>query len=347
MFFEGENIFINFLIYFYANIAAMTNGKLVISLDFEIYWGVRDAVKLGNYKEHLLGVHNVVPRLLDIFHKYKINATFATVGFLFFDTKEQLMNHIPSRKPQYSNMSLSPYHRHLELMGCDEQNDPYHFGAKLIQLITEAGQEIGSHTFSHYYCLEKGQTKEDFREDLIAAKKIAAIKNIELTSFVFPRNQYHKEYLEICNQLGFTSFRGNEKSWLFSSKTRGTGTFLRRPFRLLDAYLNLSGHNCYTYKEIKKGEPFNIPSSRFLRPFTQKLEAFEKLRLKRIKSSMKHAAENGLVYHLWWHPHNFGIHICENFLFLEQILIHYQELNNQYKFESVSMKQLSNELKEK
>lgn len=324
----------------------MANGKLVISLDFEIYWGVRDAVKLEDYKEHLLGVHAVIPQLLDMFNQYKISATFATVGFLFFDSKEELLNNLPLSKPRYRNSFLSPYTGHLKTVGENERSDPYHFAPKLIQLILENGQEISSHTFSHYYCLEKGQTIENFKDDLLAAKKIAAKKNIELKSFVFPRNQYHQEYLQICKELGFTSYRGNERSWLFSSKTQGAGTFFRRPFRLLDAYINLSGHNCYSFKDIQKEEPFNIPSSRFLRPYTQKLAAFEKMRLKRIKTSMEYAAKNGLLYHLWWHPHNFGINISENFSFLEQILIHFQKLNEQYQFESVSMEQLSTELKE-
>ena len=322
----------------------MTNGKLVISLDFEIYWGVRDAVKLKNYKEHLLGVHQAIPLLLELFKKYSISATFATVGFLFFQDKNELSNSLPEKRPQYSNPNLSPYNGHLQLIGNDERDDPFHFGLNLIEQIRKAGQEIGCHTFSHYYCLEKGQTKEDFKEDLIAAKKIAEKNNIRLNSFIFPRNQYDQVYLQICNEMGFTSFRGNEKSWLFSSKTQENGTTFRRPFRLLDAYLNLSGHNCYSYEQMKKSRPFNIASSRFLRPYTRRLKHFEDLRLKRITKCMTYAAKNGLTFHLWWHPHNFGINISENLSFLEKILIHYKNLNNEYKFESVNMGNLATEL---
>jgi peptidoglycan/xylan/chitin deacetylase (PgdA/CDA1 family) len=329
---------------FYINIAVMTNGKLVISLDFEIYWGVRDAVELKDYREHLLGVHAVIPRLLQVFNQFQINATFATVGFLFFNDKQELIHNLPLKKPSYSDSNLSPYNGHFDSVGEDEDNDPFHFGIKLIRQIRAAGQEIGSHTFSHYYCLENGQTKEDFNEDLLAAKKIASERGIELRSFVFPRNQYNKDYLDICKEMGFISFRGNEKSWLFSSKTQGKGTTLRRPFRLADAYINLSGHNCYSNEEMKRQIPVNIPASRFLRPYTKKLKVFEKLRLKRIIDSMTYAAKKGLTYHLWWHPHNFGINISENFLFLEQILIHYQKLNKEYKFESMNMQQLAKEL---
>ena len=322
----------------------MIKGKLVISLDFEIYWGVRDAIKLTDYKAQLLGVQNVIPGLLQMFAKYNIHATFAIVGFLFFNNKEDLINNLPKNKPQYFNSNLSPYTGHFNFLGENEEKDSLHFGSKLVQQIMDARQEIGSHTFSHYYCLEKGQTKKDFASDLSMAKKIAEKYEIELQSIVFPRNQYDNDYLSICKEMGFTSFRGNEKSWLFSSKYYGKAMLIRRPFRLLDSYFNLSGHNCYSNEEMKQGNLINIPSSRFLRPYDIKLKAFENLRLKRIKDSMTYAAIHGLTYHLWWHPHNFGINMTENFSFLEKILSHYSELNKQYDFQSMNMSEVSKEL---
>jgi hypothetical protein len=90
--------------------------------------------------------------------------------------------------------------------------------------------------------------------------------------------------------------------------------------------------------------PINIPSSRFLRPYDRKLEFIDWLRLRRIKKSMTHAAENNLMFHLWWHPHNFGINQLENFAFLEEILVHYRYLHEKYAFESYTMTELANEL---
>lgn len=322
----------------------MKNGKFVVSLDFELYWGVRDAVELQHYKNNLLAVHEVIPLMLQMFKKYSIHATFATVGFLFFKNKEELISNLPIKEPQYFNHNFSPYEGHFDLLGDNETVDPLHFGSSLIEQIKNAEQEIGSHTFSHYYCLEKGQTKEDFRQDLLSAKKIASKNGIELKSLVFPRDQYNKGYLDICKEMGFISFRGNERSKLFSSKTQGHFIFLRRPFRLLDSYFNLSGHNCYSVEEMKIGKLINIPSSRFLRPMNKKLIAFENIRLKRIKDSMTYAAKNKLAFHLWWHPHNFGKNISNNFYFLEKILLHYENLNKLHNFKSVSMSQLANEL---
>ncbi len=325
----------------------MENGKFVVSLDLELYWGMRDVVKLNDYKEQLLGVRKVIPLLLKLFEQSGINATFAIVGFLFFKNKKELLQNLPEKKPGYFTSQLSPYTDDFNSVGDDEIQDPFHFGNDLIQQIKKAGQEIGSHSFSHYYCLEKGQTKEEFTEDVRAAQNIAKLNNIELNSFIFPRNQYDNKYLDICKQMGFIAFRGNENSWLFSSEWHGGSMFFRRPFRLLDSYFNLSGHNCYSEAEMKNNELINIPSSRFLRPYNKKLSSFDHLRLKRITEEMNYAARHRLVYHLWWHPHNFGSNIRENFDFLEKIFLYYEKLRQEFNFESVSMQQLAQELNKK
>jgi hypothetical protein len=56
---------------------------------------------------------------------------------------------------------------------------------------------------------------------------------------------------------------------------------------------------------------------------------------------MTYAAINNEVYHLWWHPHNFGENVNESISFLKSILKHYNRLNNQYGFESVNMNELA------
>ena len=323
----------------------MEKGYFVISLDFEIYWGVRDIVEISGYKDNLLGVRKAIPAMLDLFSKYNITTTFATVGFLFFNDKNELLEGLPYKIPKYTNKNFSPYEGHFNKVGENEKEDPFHFAPALIDKIQQSGQEIGCHTFSHYYCLEEGQTIEDFKADLQAAKRVAAKKGIALKSFVFPRNQYNQQYLNICKEEGITSFRGNERSKLFSAKNHGGSTAYRRPFRLLDAYFNLSGYNCYDTIDMNLSEPVNIPASRFLRPYSNKLAFLDRLRLKRITKSMTHAAKNKLVYHLWWHPHNFGINIPENIEFLEKILIHYKKLSAQYGFTSTSMAQLAELLK--
>lgn len=59
---------------------------------------------------------------------------------------------------------------------------------------------------------------------------------------------------------------------------------------------------------------------------------------------MNFAAKKGLIYHLWWHPHNFGINQPENLSFLEKILMHYKKLNKEFDFENKNMQQLADEI---
>lgn len=323
----------------------MENGKLILSLDFELFWGVRDKLSLENYGEHIKGVHTALPQILNLFETHNVHATFATVGFLFCDSKEELQASFPVVKPAYSNLHLSPYESHMLMVGNDVSDDPYHFAGNLVQKICSTpGQEVGTHSFSHYYCLELGQTAEEFRYDLMAAKNIAEKKGIALKSLVFPRNQFNEDYLRICTEAGIICFRGNEQSWLYKATDDKGETLLRRALRLLDAYVNISGHHCYTDAYMKKSTPVNIPASRFFRPYQPKLQFLENLKLRRIKSSMLYAAKNNLTYHLWWHPHNFGINLAENLALLEKVLDYYQQLNKAYGFRSYTMTELATRL---
>lgn len=325
---------------------SMNYGKFVISLDFELMWGVRDKRTIQDYGNNIKSVHEVIPKLLSLFERFHIQATFSTVGFLFFETKQELIENIPSVKPEYTDINLSPYNDYCESIGTNWETDKYHYAPQLIKQIKAYPEhEVGTHTFSHYYCLEEGQNIESFTEDIRSAVKAASLLGINLKSLVFPRNQYNDDYLEICSDLGIICYRGNEKSWIYAARNGTTESQLRRGFRLLDTYINISGNNCYSDEQIASKSPLNIPSSRFLRPYTKKLKILEKFRLLRIKSGMRYAAKHNLTYHLWWHPHNFGINQNENFLFLEQILKYYTLLKSKYNFTSYTMSQLASNIK--
>ena len=66
----------------------------------------------------------------------------------------------PRERPTYLRPGLDPY---VETVGPDEEHDPEHLAGSLVDLIASGpGQELGSHTFSHYYCLEAGQSEDAF-----------------------------------------------------------------------------------------------------------------------------------------------------------------------------------------
>lgn len=317
---------------------SLKNGIFTVSLDFELYWGVRDKRDIEQYKYNLQGVRTAVPEILRMFHENNVHATWATVGFLFFNDSADLHKHIPTLLPKYNKEELSPYEY---IKQNPELSAKYHFAPELIDLIMKhCGQEIGTHTFSHYYCLEEGQTLDQFEEDIISAIEIAQRKGISIKSLVFPRNQWNSKYLPILNKLGVQCYRGNESSWMYKATDDTGQKNLHRALRLADTYLNLSGHNTYNLEDCTQDRPFNFPASRFLRPYSDKLAFLNRLRLRRIKNAMENAAINNRIFHLWWHPHNFGVNIDENTDFLAKIIEHYKYLEQNYGMESLNMGEL-------
>jgi Polysaccharide deacetylase len=312
-------------------------GTFIISLDFELHWGIRDVKTVAQYRENLLGVRRAVPAMLATFAEHDVHATWATVGFLFFSRRHELLRALPTERPNYDEARLSPY-LEMEAVGQDENEDPFHFGRSLLEQIRSSpAQEIGTHTFSHYYCLEPTQSTAAFRADLRAALAAAADFGVVLKSIVFPRNQYDEGHLRICGEMGLKAFRGNPQSWLYRPRVGAAETRWVRAARLADSYCDLSSHNCYSLAETAGGVPMNLPASRFLRPYIAKVRAAQALQERRVRGDLTYAARQGLVYHLWWHPHNFGAHLEKNMATLRRILDHFQGLRERYGMQSRNM----------
>jgi Polysaccharide deacetylase. len=237
-------------------------GVFVISLDFELMWGVWDVTSKAKYGNHITGVKAVIPALLDLFSSYDFKATFATVGFLFAPDKDTLHQYLPGTKPSYSNTGYNVYEKEFSSLGHSEQDDPYHFGYSLLELIRQSNHEIATHTFSHYFCLEEGQTPEEFEADIKAAVKIAAANNISLSSIVFPRNQVNMAYLQVLADNGIQVYRGNPVSWIYKPRMYTAEVPFIRLCRLLDTYFPVSGNNTFPVSR-QNGLPVNIPASRF------------------------------------------------------------------------------------
>jgi len=317
----------------------MNTGTFTISIDFELYWGVRDTRRLDAFRERLDGARQAIPRMLELFEQHRIHATWATVGLLFCRDRDAALAAAPSVRPGYANGSLCPY-RYLEQSA---DIDPrYHFAPELVELIAATpGQEVASHTFSHYYCREAGQTVAAFRADLAAAVRIAAARGIVLRSLVFPRNQWNPDYLDVLAEHGITAYRGNEDGWLYAATDHVGQNAMRRMGRLFDSYVNLSGHHTYTLEDCAGKPPLNIPASRFLRPHEPRLAWLDGLRLRRITRAMRHAARRHEVFHLWWHPHNFGVDTDQNMGFLARVIDEFERLREREGMRSLGMTELA------
>ena len=319
---------------------AATCPALVISLDFELAWGMETAQALHGYRANIEGARIAIPKMLDLFGRYNAHVTWATVGLLFFDRRDTLLDYLPSLRPQYRQPGLSAYERIPDL-GRNEAEDPLHFGLSLIRQISDRpGQEVACHTFSHYYCLEDGQDAECFRADLLAAQAAASRIGARLKSLVFPRNQVQGSYLHLCREAGFEAFRGNPDSWLHRGRSRSYENRWRRAIRLADSYVPVSGEHSFGTPEPKAGL-VNVPASIFVRPVRDREGRLLDIRLARIKRSMTRAAKARRNIHLWWHPENFGRNTDHNLDMLRQLLDHYQILAGDYGLRSLTMGELA------
>jgi hypothetical protein len=327
-------------------------GTFTISLDFELHWGgfekwpLKPGASRGkDYSRYFLNTRDVIPEMLALFEAGGIHVTWATVGMLFNESKAELLQSAPTSKPSYVVRELSAYNYISEQgIGEDESGDPFHFAPSLVRKIVDTPyQELGSHTFAHFYCNEEGQTLAQFRDDLKAAQRVASRFGRKLTSLVFPRNQFNDQYLKVCFEEGITAVRSNPRDWFWNIESTQGESAWKRLNRGLDAYIPVGRKNTYRLDEIKvrNGFPVCLPASRLLRPYDPKEVFLNTMKIGRIKSEMSRAAQQSEVYHLWWHPHNFGDHPRQSLEALKQILAHYHVCRARWEMGSLNMGEIA------
>jgi hypothetical protein len=64
----------------------------------------------------------------------------------------------------------------------------------------------------------------------------------------------------------------------------------------------------------------------------------EPLRLQRILSPLGEAARSNRIFHLNWHPHNFGVDLEANLAVLRAILVRFAQYRQSHGMRSLAMK---------
>jgi hypothetical protein len=247
----------------------------------------------------------------------------------------------PEIRPKYANAALDSYG---QAVGKGERDDPFHYAPSLVARILDTpGQEMASHTFSHYYCLEPGQGLEAFEADLAAFGRIADTWGFMPRSIVFPRNQLNLDYGPALARNGYFAYRGNPAG--FSACEAGTSAGLgRRILRSADLYVNIYGRHTYAPSGDNPGGLRNVPASFMFRPWTPRLATFEWLRLRRLMASLRYAVRSNQIMHIWFHPHNFGLHTDENMRVLDDFLEIFTKYRDEYGLLSLGMKDASRQI---
>lgn len=307
-------------------------GVFVISLDFELFWGVADIADYSLWKEKIDKVYEIVPKTLALFEKYGIHATWATVAGIMTDGPSELYRYFPEKIPEQTRGIIDKFH-------FNEDNnripDFMLFGRRLVDLINSSdGQEIGTHTFTHYYCDKEDSNPKDFSYELVTASQIMKNKGYgECRSVVFPRNQVSSRFVSAMPD-NIKIYRGTIPGYIdvLKKKKKKAGTIIW----YLDHYLPLQ-NSTYNLDDIGEGIKYNVKLSRLFKAYKGKYAFAEKVKVWRYKREMHFAAKKGRVYHICWHPHNFSTDTDKNFEQLEELLKAYHKMKEKYGMVSANM----------
>ena len=199
-------------------------GVFTLSVDFELIWGTLDLFGPARFASACTEERTTVRRLLTLLEEYEISATWCVVGHLMLESCRE----IDGRKHPEIVRPRHPWQRgdwfEHDPTG-DEASAPLSFARSLIEEVGSLSvrQGIGSHSFSHVIFGEPGCSAQTARSELQACVAAAKSLDLELKSFVFPRNSVG--HLEILKEHGFACYRGPGLRWY---EPRGSDSPLRR-----------------------------------------------------------------------------------------------------------------------
>jgi peptidoglycan/xylan/chitin deacetylase (PgdA/CDA1 family) len=195
-------------------VSPFKHGIVVFSADFEMAWAFRFSKTEQNKAiEKGLAERKNIPILLDLFEKYNILVTWATVGHLFLSQCKRWANglaHPEMPRPRFfdnRNWSFSSVDWYSHDPCTNLTEDPAWYASDLIEQIlgSKVNHEIGCHTFSHIDFSNRNCPKTLANEELDASIKAASGKGVKLTSMVFPGGTFGN--YESLKEKGFTCYR--------------------------------------------------------------------------------------------------------------------------------------------
>lgn len=195
------------------NVPLFPRGVFTISLDFELVWGSRDLVR-GDMTRLLAEARvtrtKVFDALLGLLVAHGIVATWATVGHLFLGEAARVggVLHPEVVVPRHAWHPTSWFEG---IPAGTEAEHPEYYGRSLLLRLRDAGQDIGSHSFSHPIFGDAGCSREAADTDLARCVSAAEALGIRLRAFVFPRNR--PGHVDLLARHGFTCWRSVEPVW--------------------------------------------------------------------------------------------------------------------------------------
>ncbi len=267
----------------------MTAGKLTISIDLELAWGVWDHLTPDDLRRAACDERPICAALIELFDRYQVPATWAVVAALLDEKSARA-----GPKEAW-------------------------FAPDIVERVAraKAGHEIGSHSGRHIYF--DTASAADARDDLAFARQIHRAHGLAFDSFVFPRGA--AGHLDAVADAGLKVCNFADVGWV--EKARALGRRAGKAANLADKLLPIAPRPATVER---RGELIHIPKSMLLmgrnglRRFV--LPPVTRAKLRR---GLARACATGGIFHLWFHPSNFYFRREEQLATLASFLAHAAE----------------------
>lgn len=279
-----------------------------LSLDFELLIGYHD---LSNSpylakKKEMEDVRDRIHELINVLEKKRIRCTWGVASHLFLESCDGHDDY-PDREWLLRDPET----------GVDK--DPLWYAPDLINrlLRSDVDFEIGCHSFSHPVFSKIGEHQA--RYELKKSEELAEAWGIKLESFIFPRNE--EGYKNMLSEFGYKAYRSQGRISPKSKISRALDLLLARadpePMApMIDEYgmveippsiyLGFGGNSTGIAAFLCKSPPRNT-----LRWYLQ--------------SGLEKTLDEGGVFHVWMHPHEYGKRISrKDFEYMVDLVSKYE-----------------------
>ena len=262
-------------------------ARFILSFDCEGKWGMADDPAMAsNNPINGDSLTKAYTQIFEILERHKIAATFALVG-LFAGGYEQYVD---------SRGELLDSEPHRDWLKVPERSfaagfqDGWFYPELVNQIKARGDHEIASHSFTHLPLHNGGVAEKSFLTELKFVNQWKAQNSVELSTFIYPRNQIKFE-----EQLSNFDFLGYRQCDIQNS------AYANR-FQILQDECNIGRKSD---KHSVSTRPIAIPPGTFLNWRHGPRRVIPKwVTLKRWSNVLDHAVASGGVAHLWLHPHN-------------------------------------------
>ena len=263
------------------------NARFILSFDCEGKWGMADDPAMAS-NNPISGdsLTKAYTQIFEILERHKIPATFALVGLFaggyeqYVDSRGELLESEPHRNwLQVPERSFAAGH-----------HDGWFYPELVNQIKAIGNHEIASHSFTHLPLHNVGVMEESFLTEMKFVNQWKEKNSIELSTFIFPRNQIKFE-----DRLSDFEYVGYRQCDIQNS------AYANR-FRILQDECNIGRKSD---EHSMSAKPVAIPPGTFLNWRHGPRRVIPKwVTLNRWSNVLDHAVASGGVAHLWLHPHN-------------------------------------------